>query len=122
METADYGKMAKWLINEGYGNRVLFPELNKIFANGKDSMAAITALKSMPTAQNLYSYLKDRGNVKADAVSEDEFNTNLFKAFKSSGGDTYMLSQMGGVYRKKRKGKAKTSKKGYKKGKKTRRH
>jgi len=73
MQTADYGKMAKWLINEGYGYGALLPELNKIFANGKDSMAAITALKSMPPAQNLYSYLKDRGNVKADAVSEDEF-------------------------------------------------
>jgi hypothetical protein len=125
MEAADYGKMAKWLINEGYGNE-LMPLFNKVFANGKDSMFAIRSLEGMPPAQNLYSSLKDMGLFKPDAVSEEEFNKNIFSSFKSAGGDVYMLGQMGGAYRKKGKGKGKgkrkTSKKGSKKAKKTRRH
>jgi hypothetical protein len=124
MEAADYGKMAKWIINEGYGTDLLMPLFNDVFANGKDSMFAIRSLGSMPPAQNLYSSLKDMGKFKDDAKSENEFNTNLFDAFKRAGGDVYMLGQMGGAYRKKRKGKGKrkTSKKGSKKGKRTRRH
>jgi hypothetical protein len=123
MEAADYGKMAKWLINEGYGNGLLIPLFNKVFANGKDSIMAIRDLEGMPPAQNLYSSLKDMGLFKPDAVSEEEFNKNLFAAFKSAGGDVYMFEQMGGAYRKKGKGKRKGSKKVKKaKGKKTRRH
>ena len=124
MEAADYGKMAKWLINEGYGNELLMPLFNKVFANGKDSMFAIRSLEGMPPAQNLYSSLKDMGLFKPDAISEEEFNKNLFAAFKSAGGHYDMLMQMGGAYRKKGKGKSKSksSKKGSKKGKKTRRH
>ena len=125
MEAADYGKMAKWLINEGQGNSLLFPLFSKVFANGKDSIQAIRSLGGLPPAQNLYSSLKDMGQIKPDAISEEEFNTNLFAAFKSAGGDVYMLEQVGGAYRKKRKGKGKPSKKvkkGSKKGKKTRRH
>jgi len=125
MEAADYGKMAKWLIDQGYGNTVLMPEFNKVFVNGKDSILAVRTLGSMPPAQNLYSSLKDMSQFKPDAISEEEFNTNLFAAFKRSGGDTSNLVQMGGAYRKKRKGKGKPSKKvkkGSKKGKKTRRH
>jgi len=123
METADYGKMAKWIINEGYGNALLMPLFNKVFAKGTDSIQAIRDLGAMPPAQNLYSSLQDIGVFKPDAISENEFNTNLFEAFKSAGGHYDMLMQMGGAYRKKRKGKGKrkTSKKGYKKGKKTRR-
>ena len=109
MEAADYGKMAKWLINEGYGNE-LMPLFNKVFANGKDSMFAIKSLEAMPPAQNLYSLLKDMGQFKPDAVSEEEFNKNLFAAFKSAGGDVYMFSGMTGGYRKKTSKKSKSSK------------
>lgn len=133
MEAADYGKMAKWLINEGYGNDLLIPVFNKVYANGKDSIMAVRSLDGLPPAQNLYSSLKDRGLFKPDAVSEEEFNKDIFAAFKSAGGDVYMFEQMGGAYRKKGKGKGKrksskkakrkTSKKVKKaKGKKTRRH
>jgi hypothetical protein len=124
MEAADYGKMAKWIINEGYGNDLLMPLFNKVFANGKDSIQAIRDLGAMPPAQNLYSSLKDMGVFKPDAISENEFNTNLFATFKSAGGHYDMLMQMGGAYRKKRKGKGKRSKKVKKgsKSKKTRRH
>ena len=77
----------------------------------------------MPPAQNLYSSLKDMGSFKPEAISEEEFNTNLFASFKNAGGHYDMLMQMGGAYRKKRKGKGKPSKKVKKgKGKKTRRH
>lgn len=124
MEAADYGKMAKWLINEGYGNTQLIPVFNKVYANGKDSIMAVRSLAGVPPAQNLYSSLKDRGLFKPDAVSEEEFNKDIFAAFKSAGGDVYMLEQTGGAYRKKgKKAKGKGSKKVKKaKGKKTRRH
>jgi hypothetical protein len=132
MQAADYGKMAKWLINEGQGNSLLFPLFSKVFANGKDSIQAIRSLGGMPPAQNLYSSLKDMGSFKPDPISEEEFNTNLFAAFKSAGGDVYMLEQVGGAYRKKGKGKSKGKGKGKgnrskkvkkgSKGKKTRRH
>jgi hypothetical protein len=124
MNSADYGKMAKWLINQGQGNSLLFPLFSKVFANGKDSIQAIRSLGGMPPAQDLYSSLKDMGSFKPDAISEGDFNTNLFAAFKSAGGDAYMLEQVGGAYRKKGKGKGNRSKKVKKgsKGKKTRRH
>ena len=119
MEAADYGKMAKWIINKGYGND-LMPLFADVFENGKDSIFAIRSLGGMPPAQNLYSSLQNMGKFKENAISEEVFNNNLFDAFKRAGGDVYMLGQMGGAYRKKRKGKgSKTSKKG--KGKKTRR-
>lgn len=122
--------MAKWLINQGQGNSLLFPLFSKVFANGKDSMGAIRSLGAMPPAQDLYSSLKDMGSFKPDAISEGDFNTNLFAAFKSAGGDAYMLEQVGGAYRKKGKGKSKSKGKGNRskkvkkgsKGKKTRRH
>ena len=123
MEAADYGKMAKWLINEGYGNDLLIPVFNKVYANGKDSIMTVRSLDGLPPAQNLYSSLNDRGLFKPDAVSEEEFNKDIFAAFKRAGGDVYMLEQTGGAYRKKGKGKRKGSKKAKKaKGKKTRRH
>jgi hypothetical protein len=121
MQAADYGKIAKWLINNGYGNTVLVPVFNKVFSSGKDSMFAVKSLGNMSPVQNLYSSLKDMGKFKDEAITENEFNTSLFDAFINAGGDTYHLAQMGG-YRKKRKNKGKTYKKSSKKGKKTRKH
>ncbi len=122
MGPENYGKMAKWLINGGYGNTVLVPLFNQVYASGRDSIDMVKVLENrQDAAQNLYTFLKDMYNFKANAITETEFNDKLFNEFKRAGGDAYDLVQMGG-YRKKRKNKRKTYKKKSKKGKKTRRH
>jgi len=126
MEAADYGKMVKWMLNEGYGNGSLMPELNKVFASGSDSIQAIRSMKEMPPPVNLYGLLKDFGKFKENAVSEEVFNKNIFDAFKRAGGDTYMLGNISGGYRKsktaKRTYKKKTKKVNRKSSKKTRKY
>ena len=122
MQNSDYKKAAIWLLNNNYGNSVLIPLFNKVFAKATDSMMAVKILKDIPYEKNLYTFFKEIGKFKPDAITENELNEELFDKFITSGGDTYHLAQMGAGYRKKRRSKRKTSKKGSKKGKKTRRH